>query len=240
MRSEFCKHNQCFDATSYLQMQEQAPTWTCPICNRQAPYERLQVDLYVDDILKRTPKNTEQVVIEPDGQWHLQDTNTISPSAKGAQSPNTPDDDDDEGIIEIRDPGSVASDRVTMLRAESRLPTLNTTIRTPPTSSREQSIASSSAQRSTKRPAGEVIDLTLSDDDDDGARPAKIKRPSMSSHTNPFRNSTHLGSASALRSASPASSLTPSASRPYSPFSFTLSRPTYDPSGERSPFERID
>jgi len=43
-RSISCKHNQCFDATSYLQLQEQGPTWLCPICNNSAPFDSLAVD----------------------------------------------------------------------------------------------------------------------------------------------------------------------------------------------------
>jgi len=46
IRSVTCKHNQCFDATSYLQLQEQGPTWLCPICNNPAPFENLAVDEY--------------------------------------------------------------------------------------------------------------------------------------------------------------------------------------------------
>jgi E3 SUMO-protein ligase PIAS1 len=44
-RSIGCAHNQCFDAASYLQLQEQAPTWTCPVCNKYSPFENLAVDL---------------------------------------------------------------------------------------------------------------------------------------------------------------------------------------------------
>lgn len=47
-RSLSCKHNQCFDASSYLQLQEQAPTWTCPVCNKIANFESLLIDQYVD------------------------------------------------------------------------------------------------------------------------------------------------------------------------------------------------
>lgn len=43
-RSRSCRHNQCFDAASYLQLQEQAPTWQCPECNMPAPFESLVVD----------------------------------------------------------------------------------------------------------------------------------------------------------------------------------------------------
>ena len=43
-RSTVCLHVQCFDATSFLQLQQQAPTWTCPICNKIISFEALAVD----------------------------------------------------------------------------------------------------------------------------------------------------------------------------------------------------
>lgn len=46
-RSTVCMHNQCFDATSFLQLQEQAPTWTCPVCNKTVKYDALEIDLFV-------------------------------------------------------------------------------------------------------------------------------------------------------------------------------------------------
>lgn len=46
-RSTVCTHNQCFDASSFLQLQEQAPTWTCPVCNKTVSFEALEVDLFV-------------------------------------------------------------------------------------------------------------------------------------------------------------------------------------------------
>ena len=53
-RSTSCKHNQCFDAKSYFQLQEICPTWLCPICSNPAPLESLAVDEYgrlVHDLL---------------------------------------------------------------------------------------------------------------------------------------------------------------------------------------------
>lgn len=43
-RSPLCSHIQCFDATSYLQLQEQGPQWLCPICNKLTLFEGLAVD----------------------------------------------------------------------------------------------------------------------------------------------------------------------------------------------------
>lgn len=43
-RSVLCKHVQCFDLTFYLSMNEKKPTWNCPVCDRNAPYEDLFFD----------------------------------------------------------------------------------------------------------------------------------------------------------------------------------------------------
>src|SRR5690242_10495186 len=40
-RSTICTHNQCFDAESFLQLQEQAPTWICPICSKTVHFNGL-------------------------------------------------------------------------------------------------------------------------------------------------------------------------------------------------------
>ena len=173
-RSSVCSHNQCFDATSFLQLQEQAPTWTCPVCNKAAAYEHLQVDLsailctysktvaktncrYVADILKSTPKSVDQITIEPNGTW--------SQTAGGALSPRTSNEqtssDGEEDLVEIRDLPRFASVKTEV----SREPGL---MRTPPISSREQSTASAPLPPpSNKRSAGQVVDLTLSSDEDD-------------------------------------------------------------------------
>lgn len=156
-RSSVCSHSQCFDASSFLQLQEQAPTWTCPVCNKAAAYEHLQVDQYVADILKSTPKSVDQVTIEPNGTW--------SQTAGGAPSPRTSNgrtsSDGEEELVEIRD-----LPRFTSVKAEVfREPGL---MRTPPISSREQSTSSAPMPSSSnKRNAGQVVDLTISSDEDD-------------------------------------------------------------------------
>lgn len=43
-RGTRCSHIQCFDSTSYLQLQEQGPQWSCPICSNPVPFEQLAVD----------------------------------------------------------------------------------------------------------------------------------------------------------------------------------------------------
>lgn len=180
-RGSGCSHNQCFDATSYLQLQEQAPTWTCPLCNRSVLWENLVLDHYVSDILASTSKDTEQVTIEPDGRWHAQgqetDNNgTISRASRPSNPTPSDDDDDDDDLIEIRD-NSVPFR--TQMQPKTLTPTPSS-IRTPSINSRAASSTPMiGGSTSRKRPHSDVIDLTLSDDEEP-MRPVK-SRPSMSS-----------------------------------------------------------
>lgn len=109
------------------------------------------------NILSSTSRSVEQVTIEPDGRW--------SQHSKGGSpdNNNTSFGSDDEDLIEIRDA------RVSALKiASTPVPFMSST-RTPPMSSREASasLVPTHASTSGKRPASQVIDLTLSDDDDD-------------------------------------------------------------------------
>lgn len=175
-----CRHNQCFDANSYLQLQEQAPTWTCPQCNKSTPWDQLVVDQYILDILSSTGKDVEQVTVEPDGRWHLDSNNTPAPTNRKRKANATPDSDDDNELIMLGDSPPIMNG--TALNGQTLTPM---SVRTPPINGRESSVATSHRSTS-KRPRQdthkEVIDLTLSDDDDDeeqDARPHVKSRPSM-------------------------------------------------------------
>ncbi|KAK8138925.1 hypothetical protein PG984_002305 [Apiospora sp. TS-2023a] len=154
-RSSACNHVQCFDATSYLQLQEQGPQWICPICNKSATFENLAIDQYVKDILDHTSESTEQVTIEPDGQWRAQASSEPEPKRPRYSSgvnASVIDDDDDE-VVPL-DSFSLQSARNTQTPNQSLFGTPGSVQGNgPPSASR-------------KRPA-EVIDLTLSDDEDD-------------------------------------------------------------------------
>ncbi|KAG2025908.1 hypothetical protein GB937_002050 [Aspergillus fischeri] len=163
-RTVVCTHNQCFDASSFLQLQEQAPTWSCPVCSKATSYESLQVDQYVDDILHSTSPDVEQVIIEPDGKW----SSPKEDEFKGAGGV-TPATEDEDELIEIKEPGIVH------VKQES-LSASGLSLERTPAQSREPSATSSAARLSTnKRSAAQVIDLTGSDDDGDlsPVRPAK-------------------------------------------------------------------
>lgn len=173
-RSVVCTHNQCFDASSFLQLQEQAPTWTCPVCSKSTSFESLQVDQYVDDILRSTSTDVEQVVIEPDGTW----TTPKSDDTTGANGVTHNPASDDDDLIEVNEAG------FTPIKQESVATTLS--LQQTPIQSREPSSAPSAARPSTnKRPAAQVIDLTASDDEEDlPVRPAK--RPALNAPSHSF------------------------------------------------------
>ncbi|KAI0425785.1 PINIT domain-containing protein [Xylaria sp. FL1042] len=174
-RSVLCAHVQCFDAKSYLQLQEQGPQWVCPVCNQPAPFENLAVDEYVRDILENTTDATEQVTIEPDGQWSSQLTETAPKKSRPSNG---------NASIDVEDDVSVVTDNPSHSNGvySSTPRPYATPIRTfmsggtPSSSSREPSGAPRSG--GTKRPAAEVIDLTLDSDEDDAPlfRPIKKAR----------------------------------------------------------------
>lgn len=108
-RSTLCTHNQCFDAESFLQLQEQAPTWTCPICSKTISYEGLAVDQYVEDILSKA-RSADQVTIQASGEWSLDK----EPSPPRRSGYGAHDDDSDEDLVEVSDY------RIAAIKTESR------------------------------------------------------------------------------------------------------------------------
>ena len=175
-RSTVCNHNQCFDAASFLQLQEQGPTWTCPVCNKGVSFEHLQIDQYVDEILRKTPKTVDQVTIEPTGKWSTKTEAQSSPKTSNRDASSDADDD----LIEIQE-----VPRVSSIKTEG--PHEPNMLRTPPFSSREPSTSSGpQASVSNKRPAPQIVDLTLSsDEDDEPIRAPKRQNTSGQSHEFP-------------------------------------------------------
>ncbi|CAL3965913.1 hypothetical protein PZA11_002731 [Diplocarpon coronariae] len=158
-RSVSCRHNQCFDATSYLQLQEQGPTWLCPLCNNSAPFNSLAVDEYVRDILKNTSKSIDQVIIQPDGKWELNDKKNEKMHAPSSRTNGVASDSDDDLIEITKEGGSV---RMGAPQSSKLLNGISSH------QSREQSSArDSTASTSSKRPISAVIDLTSSGDEDE-------------------------------------------------------------------------
>lgn len=188
-KSKFCGHTACFDIATFLTMNEQTPTWMCPICNRSISSDD---DLYLDgfahsrdvlngryfyDILQNTNRAVESVVIHPDGTWMNKDIDTDHPDAKllsndvrptivaedrklsfGAPRPEVVSLDEDEEENGVPTPASLSS-----------IPTRAPSISVRPSPS--QGLAPR------KRGLPQVVDLTLSDDEDNPPTISRLVRP---------------------------------------------------------------
>lgn len=105
VKSIMCKHLQCYDALWYIYSQTQIPTWQCPVCQIDIDLKDLALCEYVDEILKKSDEDVEQVELSSDGSWvpvleekakpndHTKSTNTV---VKREQ--NEEDDDYDNDI----------------------------------------------------------------------------------------------------------------------------------------------
>ncbi|KAG0220264.1 SUMO ligase siz1 [Mortierella sp. NVP41] len=78
-RSSYCQHLQCFDAYTFFNLNEQTPTWNCPVCSRiMHSWEEIVVDGYFKDILKSTPESLESITVQADGSWELPSSSSPS------------------------------------------------------------------------------------------------------------------------------------------------------------------
>ncbi|KAG7698181.1 hypothetical protein KL914_002128 [Ogataea haglerorum] len=70
-RSTKCRHIQCFDALSFLQLQQQAPTWQCPVCSSRIELSDLALDDYFLKIVEQTGEDDEAIEIDEQGNWTI-------------------------------------------------------------------------------------------------------------------------------------------------------------------------
>ncbi|XP_054427267.1 zinc finger MIZ domain-containing protein 2 isoform X1 [Pteronotus mesoamericanus] len=69
-RGHDCRHIQCFDLESYLQLNCERGTWRCPVCNKTALLEGLEVDQYMLGILTYIQNSDyEEITIDPTCSW---------------------------------------------------------------------------------------------------------------------------------------------------------------------------
>ncbi|KAI9480856.1 MAG: PINIT domain-containing protein [Benjaminiella poitrasii] len=105
IRSNKCQHLQCFDASVYLMMNEQTPTWTCPVCYRRIEsWEDLFVDGYFTEMLQNTPKHIDSVRVEPNGHITIID-----------EDPELTDESDDEETHPLKNVKSEEKEVATIL-----------------------------------------------------------------------------------------------------------------------------
>ena len=142
---------------------------------------------YVNEILKSTPRSVDQVTVEPDGRWSQITQKDMENQTNRDRSSSEEDDD----IVEIHEP------RLAAIKDEALL-TPSSMARTPPYSSREQSLSSGAPRSSSgKRSIGQVIDLTFSSDEEEQP-PRGSKRQSTSNGHSSSHTSTGITTAQPL------------------------------------------
>ena len=130
---------------------------------------------YVDNILKSTPRSVDQITIEPNGQWSQtsQACGSVSSPSRGVNGRSSSD--VEEELVELDDVPRLASAKSEATREPSMT-------RTPTAFSRNSFVSPAPPQGSSssnKRSAGQVVDLTLSSDEEDSPpRPTKHHRTS--------------------------------------------------------------
>ncbi|KAK7086441.1 hypothetical protein SK128_001001 [Halocaridina rubra] len=67
-RASTCNHLQCFDAATYIQLNECKAKWSCPVCYKPALFENLKIDSYFKKILDEQ-HSIDKIELHPDGSW---------------------------------------------------------------------------------------------------------------------------------------------------------------------------
>ncbi|KAJ1981296.1 E3 SUMO-protein ligase pli1 [Dimargaris verticillata] len=156
-RSSRCNHLQCFDAKSYLQMNELTPTWMCPICSQPADFDGLMIDGYSQDIIKKIPTSESQVYVDNDFKWQLPTaTETVAIGTGEAEN----------GDMEIKSLDLTNDDGPSVSTPSKR-------------KTHESSPNHGTPQRGSKAARVQIIDLTLSDSDESTAPSEPVLPPTM-------------------------------------------------------------
>merc|ERR1712241_426316 len=115
-RPQCCSHLQCFDAATFLQMNERKPTWNCPVCDSEANYSDLLIDGYFQEVLesKDLPEDENDIILEADGTWKpvpKEEEEAKKEEAKKKADENEVDcidlSDDEEGAAPPRPPANM-------------------------------------------------------------------------------------------------------------------------------------
>jgi hypothetical protein len=78
---------QCFDLESYLQLNSERGSWRCPVCNKSAVLDGLEVDQYIWSILTTPGVNEcDEVTIDASASWKPFHGKTFKEEHDGSQS----------------------------------------------------------------------------------------------------------------------------------------------------------
>ncbi|XP_025207609.1 E3 SUMO-protein ligase PIAS1-like isoform X2 [Melanaphis sacchari] len=107
-KSIHCDHLQCFDASTFILMNEKKPTWMCPTCNKPCLYDDIQIENYFLDIVSSPTLKycSKEIEILADGTWIVYEENketkntNSTPDTKVKPIDSVDLDSDDEKCIE--------------------------------------------------------------------------------------------------------------------------------------------
>ncbi|CAH8462179.1 unnamed protein product [Schistosoma turkestanicum] len=89
VRGRHCRHVQCYDATTYLIINERKPTWNCPVCDGKAVYEDLIVDgLFLEILNSKRSQDLEEIIFHADGSWSALGEEMASNQSENANNVN--------------------------------------------------------------------------------------------------------------------------------------------------------
>ncbi|XP_008186608.1 E3 SUMO-protein ligase PIAS2-like [Acyrthosiphon pisum] len=71
VKSIHCDHLQCFDARTFILMNEKRQTWVCPTCNKPCLYDDLQIDNYFLEVVSSPTLEdcSKEIELLADGTW---------------------------------------------------------------------------------------------------------------------------------------------------------------------------
>ncbi|KAL0273915.1 UNVERIFIED_CONTAM: hypothetical protein PYX00_006479 [Menopon gallinae] len=152
-RASTCQHLQCFDASLYLQMNERKPTWMCPVCDKPALYDKLVIDGYFQEVLSsdRLSQDGNEIQLHSDGSWSFlvlkKESGRIKQGEATAVDPDTKVEIDIDADVLPQTPVSTTADTT--------------------------NACTTSGKENEPKKKEEVIDLTLSDSDEEPLVPRK-------------------------------------------------------------------
>jgi len=106
-KSIYCDHLQCFDASTFILMNEKKPTWMCPTCSKPCLYDDIQIENYFLEVVQSPTLKycTTEIEILADGTWkpyeetiETKNTNITSDMVKPSEIVDL--DSDDENCTE--------------------------------------------------------------------------------------------------------------------------------------------
>jgi hypothetical protein len=175
VRSSKCSHLQCFDARWWLEANKSHPQWLCPRCSKELQLSDIICDGYFLSILKATPDDYDEVVLESNGDWHTADGNYGTAEWLAANGGGTAATTAEPEPVKRARSTSVDGDSPPAKRAAIEI--LSDSDDSDEVPLKTVSVGPGFAP---KAPATAVIDLTLSDSDSDSdyEPPAQtVRRP---------------------------------------------------------------